>query len=99
VRGVPGVHQPGGVRGTPDQRDGKVQLLLQETSRVSAFPEIGISSFVYSGTISGKFNKLGTRVTGTWHEHHTACSAADPTGATVLHDCDSGILKFTARRN
>lgn len=88
---------PEAYRGLPVSLTGKFAYSYKNIKGVG-LPNEGISSFVYSGSIAGQFNKAGTRVTGTWREHLTAYSAADPTGATVLDDCDSGVVKFTARR-
>jgi hypothetical protein len=88
---------PDSYTGLPISATGKFAYSYKNV-KGDGLPDIGISSFNYSGSVAGQFNKAGTRVTGTWHAHLTAYSAADPTGATVLHECDSGVVKFTARR-
>lgn len=65
---------------------------------VAADPATGVSKVQVSGSITGTVNKARTRVKGTWNQKIIAISAADPTGATVLDTCDSGVVNYTARQ-
>ena len=58
----------------------------------------GVSKFQISGAITGTVNKAKTRVKGTWNLKIVAFSAADPTGATILDTCDSGVVNYKAEQ-
>jgi hypothetical protein len=47
---------------------------------------------VFSGSLSGKFNRARTKVSGIWHLHFDAKDAA----GTVTDQCDSGNTRFSA---
>jgi hypothetical protein len=49
---------------------------------------------VYSGRAQGKANSAWTKLSGTWQLHVTEYS----TSAAVVDDCDSGVVRWTARR-
>jgi hypothetical protein len=57
-----------------------------------------ISKLVVTGRITGKVNKARTTVTGTWSQRVVAIAASDPTGATILDTCDSGVVRYTAKQ-
>jgi hypothetical protein len=57
-----------------------------------------ISKLVVTGSITGKVNKARTTVKGTWSQKVVAIAASDPTGATILDTCDSGVVSYTARQ-
>jgi hypothetical protein len=59
-------------------------------------PATGVSKIVISGSITGRVNKAHSQIKGTWSQKVVAYSAADPTGATVLDTCDSGVVSYTA---
>ena len=61
-------------------------------------PATGVSKVQVSGSITGKVNQAKTRVNGTWNQKIVAFSAADPTGATILDTCDSGVVSYTAKQ-
>jgi hypothetical protein len=65
---------------------------------IAADPATGVSKVQVSGSISGTVNKAKTRVKGTWTQKIVAFSAADPTGATILDTCDSGVVSYTAKQ-
>jgi hypothetical protein len=56
----------------------------------------GVSKVVVSGFVKGRVNQARTQIKGTWSQQVIAYSAADPTGATVLDTCDSGVVSYTA---
>ncbi len=60
-------------------------------------PASGVSKLEISGSITGTVNRARTRIKGTWNQKVVAYSAADPTGATILDTCDSGVVNYTAR--
>jgi len=59
-------------------------------------PATGVSKIVVSGFIKGRVNRARTQIKGTWSQQVVAYNAADPTGATVLDTCDSGVVSYTA---
>ena len=62
---------------------------------IAADPATGVSKVQVSGSISGKWaNRAHTRIKGTWTQKIIAISAADPTGATILDTCDSGVVSY-----
>jgi len=63
---------------------------------IAGDPATGVSKVVVSGFIKGRVNKARSQIKGTWSQKVVAYSAADPTGATVLDTCDSGVVSFTA---
>jgi hypothetical protein len=64
---------------------------------IAADPATGVSKVQVSGAITGKWaNKAHTRIKGTWTQKIIAISAADPTGATILDTCDSGLVSYKA---
>ena len=65
-------------------------------TEIAGDPATGVSKVVVSGFIKGRVNKNRTQIRGTWSLKVLAYSAADPTGATVLDNCDSGVVSYTA---
>lgn len=63
---------------------------------IAGDPATGISKIVVSGSITGQVNKKLTRIKGTWSQTVVAYSSADPTGATVLDTCTTGVISYTA---
>jgi hypothetical protein len=61
-------------------------------------PATGVSKIQVSGYITGTVNRAKTRVKGTWNQKIVAFSAADPTGATILDTCDSGVVSYKAEQ-
>jgi secreted PhoX family phosphatase len=57
-----------------------------------------ISKLVVTGSITGKVNKAKTTVKGTWRQKVVAIAASDPTGATILDTCDSGVVSYSAKQ-
>jgi hypothetical protein len=65
---------------------------------VAGDPGTPVSKVQVFGSITGTVNKAKTRVKGTWNQKVVAYSAADPTGATVLDTCDSGVVTYSAKQ-
>jgi hypothetical protein len=62
---------------------------------IAADPATGVSKVQVSGSIAGRWaNRAHTRIKGTWTQKIVAISAADPTGATILDTCDSGVVPY-----
>ncbi len=88
-------HAAGLLREAPDRRR-QVRRAPTARQELPGDPATGVSKVVVSGFIKGRVNKARTQIKGTWSQKVIAYSAADPTGATVLDTCDSGVVSYTA---
>jgi len=88
---------PDRFRGLPISKAGRFALTTAPT-RVPANPETGAPALDVSGSIKGRVNKARTQIKGTWQLKVVAYSPADPTNATVLDSCDSGLVAYTVKQ-
>ncbi len=69
----------------------------QPPTVVDADPVNGVPKLEVSAKLTGRVNKARTQIKGTWQRKVVIYSPADPTGATVLDTCDTGVLSYTAK--
>ncbi|HEV7806647.1 MAG TPA: hypothetical protein VGO80_12560 [Solirubrobacteraceae bacterium] len=89
---------PDNFKDLPISKAGKFSNTYAETPATLPDPATGISKIQFSGYIKGRVNAAKTAITGTWNQKIVAYSAADPTGATVLYTCDSGVVSYSAKQ-
>lgn len=66
----------------------------QPVTRIPADAARSIPPFDISAKFTGTVNKAKTRIKGTWQRKIVIY---DPTGATVVDTCDSGVLRYSAK--